>query len=711
MTPSDVWMSPSQLTGLPGLPGSEYRTRARLKALGIPSRVRQGRLGGGGLEYDCAALPAVTREALMLRQVQQAAPEMLPAHVPPQDLAPVAPRRPPSRDESACADARVHLVRQMRDMAHLAGGISHAAEQLSRVLGSGAAEAPLCQIAAQANQRQRQAGCANGVAISARTLFRWHMAYGHGGWSALLPMPVQPRPVAALADDVAAVLAGYASASGAARNLSHVAQAVTRRLGRPFDEWRKLYDRARRALSKVDKVKLIKARHTGAERAAKLPFKRRDSSVLAPLDVAVVDGHTFKAKVRHPDHGRPFAPEVTVVMDVATRRVTGWSVSLSESTIAVGDALRHAVGRCGVPAIVYSDNGAGESAKHFDCPVVGLFARLGVEHKTGIPGHPQGHGVIERPWQTHMIRLAREFASYQGSDVDKGRLRTVRLEIEREKRALRNAKDGDVVTLTNKVPPWDVFIAAVGNAFDRYNAEHRHRGLPKGADGKHITPDGAWALMLDPADQVMLDAATLRHVFMPCILRTAQRGEVRLLNQHYFAHELMQVDGQQVRVHYDIHDASRVWVWSTSGHFVCEAVWAANRIDYMPKPAIDLARAKRVQGMVRRSEEKIEIALLELAPPAVANASTPATAPLLVVADAAPPAAQPTRAEASGRPFFACAADRYEWLRLHQTEWTAEDTPWMQHYLASPEYDSLRDYFASRGLDWPSDQQAFDAAG
>ena len=166
MTPSDVWMSPAQLAGLPGLPGSEYRTRARLKALGIPSRVRQGRLGGGGLEYDCAALPAVTREALMLRQVQQAAPEMLPAHVPPQDLVPVAPRRPPSRDESACADARVHLVRQMRDMAHLAGGISRAAEQLSRVLGSGAAEAPLCQIAAQANQRQRQAGCANGVAIS-----------------------------------------------------------------------------------------------------------------------------------------------------------------------------------------------------------------------------------------------------------------------------------------------------------------------------------------------------------------------------------------------------------------------------------------------------------------------------------------------------------------------------------------------------------------
>ncbi len=65
--------------------------------------------------------------------------------------------------------------------------------------------------------------------------------------------------------------------------------------------------------------------------------------------------------VRHPEHGAPFAPEVTLVIDAASRMVTGWSVALSENQIAVGDALRHAVGNCGVPAVVYSDNGAGET--------------------------------------------------------------------------------------------------------------------------------------------------------------------------------------------------------------------------------------------------------------------------------------------------------------------------------------------------------------
>lgn len=118
-------------------------------------------------------------------------------------------------------------------------------------------------------------------------------------------------------------------------------------------------------------------------------LKRRDDSHLAPLDVFVIDGHTFKAKVRHPDHGAPFAPELTLVLDRRTRKIMGWSVSLSENVIAVGDALRHAIGQWGIPAIVYSDNGAGETAKAMDCPVDGFMARLGIEHKTASPASPR----------------------------------------------------------------------------------------------------------------------------------------------------------------------------------------------------------------------------------------------------------------------------------------------------------------------------------
>jgi putative transposase len=102
---------------------------------------------------------------------------------------------------------------------------------------------------------------------------------------------------------------------------------VTKQLGRPATLATALYARARRALRLVNKVDLIKARHSGSDAKALLPHKRRDTSHLKPLDLWLVDGHTFKAKVRHPDHGAPFAPELTAVIDAATRKICGWSVS------------------------------------------------------------------------------------------------------------------------------------------------------------------------------------------------------------------------------------------------------------------------------------------------------------------------------------------------------------------------------------------------
>lgn len=754
------WFTASELAGLPGMPVSEFRTRARLDKMGVPSRLRAGRAGGGGREFDSAFLPAETRAALVLRAtepcadggasasmgsdagaggsaVAQAGMGGTPAganhEAPRTDVSSPAARRPPSRADTECADARAILVRCLTDLAPLCGGVTKAAQQLVQQLATGVAAPNLVAAARTASQRARSTGNEGSARVSVRSLFAWHTAHASGGWHGLLPAPKAPAgTLTTLDDDVQQVLRRYASSAGSARNLTHVAQAVNLDMGRAFDDWRSLYDRARRALAKVDKVSLIKARHTGAERAAKLPFKRRDASVFSPMDIVVCDGHTFKAKVRHPDHGQPFAPEVTAVMDVVTRLVVGWSVSLSESTIAVGDAMRHTVAQHGVPALVYTDNGSGERAKYFDCPVTGLFERLGCDHRTGLPRHPQGHGVIERAWKTHMIRAARQFATYQGGDADDGKLRDVGLELAREQRAVaRAATSGEVVRLSAKCPSWTQFLDAVERAFREYNALHRHRGLPKHADGpvagKHMTPAEAMAALLVPGDVQRLDEPTLRNVFMPARLCTAQRGEVRFLNQHYFAPELMQVDGEKVRVHYDIHDPGRVWVWTVGGDYLCEAAWGANRIDYFPKAVVQMAREKRVRAAIKRREAQIDTARRELQPTLPAPAGD---APAIFIGDLSagssrreldlverlpdPPAhATSSARDSTDRPFFDSASDRYEWLMQHRAVWTADDTAWMQAYADSADYTALRDYYASRGLQWADDddRRSFDQAG
>lgn len=718
------WLTARELAGLPGMPSAEFRAREKLKRLGVESRVRPGREGGGGLEYDCTALPAETRNALALTKVAQAGttalalvePAPVKSFAPPEKplpdhLMPVpSPRKPPSQADKSVADARVQLVNLVLDLLPL-HGTKKSCNIVALQLATGEAGAELQTIARAANQRAR------GDLVSARTLERWLSQHRASGWWGLLPVTVDVALVAEVDQDVAAVLGLYHSRDARFRKLTGAAKAVTRQLGREYDTWTALYSRARRALDKFGEsaqanVALIKARHApGAQRDAKLPFKHRDTSMLAPNDVWLIDGHTLKAKVRHPDHGAPFAPELTVCIDAGTKMLTGWSANLSENVRAVGDALRHGVSLFGVPAILYGDNGAGETAKQMDCPIDGFCARLGIDHRTGIPGKPQGHGIVERVHQTLGINLARQFATYQGKDVDGGTFRKVAAELAKEQRAVRRAEQtGEVIVLNAKVPTWQQFVDAVERAVYEYNHEHRHRSLPKRADGKHMTPAEAWAAKVQPQDQVMLSPLELRMLFMPAVLRTAKRGQVTFFNQTYAAPELMRrdVDGREVSVRYDIHDPSAVLVYTLGGEYVCEAKFEASRRDFFPRPVIDMAKEKRAAARVKLREQQIDLALRELSPTLLADAplslseSGMRNVPVLTVDAEASAASQPTSdaAAASGRPFFNAASERYEWLMGNRALWTDEDGTWMNNYAASEDYESLADYYESRGLGW-----------
>lgn len=710
-----MWLSSKHLAGLDGLPSSEKCTRLWLQRHGVPSRPRNA--SGGGLEYDCSKLPETTRAALSAKQITEAGSKALAVVDTPAvrsflpTAAPVAPAAHiPSQAEKDLADARIRLVHLVQDLVPM-HGLRGACTLLAARIVTGEAGEEIRKTARQANQRAR------GNEVSARSLERWFGMHRDGGWTALLPTASQVK-APEVADDVAAVLGLYHSRDHRFRKLSGAAKEVTRMLNRDFDEWHSLYHRARRVLDKVGQsaetsVALIKSRHTGAERDAKLPFKRRDTSMLDFGDVFVIDGHTFKAKVRHPDHGAPFAPELTAVLDAATRMIVGWSVNLSENVIAVGDALRHAVGQYGVPAILYGDNGAGETAKAMDCPIDGICARLGIDHRLGLPGKPQGHGIIERSWQTHAINAARKFGSYQGKDVDAGTFRKVAAVLAKEQRAIKRAEQtGEVIQLTPKLPTWQQFVDGIEVMVHEYNTQHRHRGLPKRADGKHMTPMEALAARGNQSELVMLNQLELRTLFMPAVIRTAKRGQVQFFNQLYQAPDLMRrdIDGREVSVRYDIHNPNYVLIYTLGGEFVCEAQWDANRIDYFPKAVIQMAREKRVSQAVKRRELQIDTALRELGPTVDSNTlslpepSTPfVTVPSFVetpVSAINSPSTEVAAQAAAGRPFFDTPSDRYEWLMRNQEEWTEADSRWLHTYTASDSYADLRDYFEGRGLGW-----------
>ncbi|MGJ4748685.1 DNA-binding protein, partial [Leptospira sp. SA-E8] len=204
-----TWFTARELAGLPGLPGTEFRTREALGRLGVPSRPRTGRVGGGGREYDGTSkqLPASTRRALIYRQMQaraQAAPEALsdPSCItsterPPQPVpATSASRQPPSDGDKACADARLLLVNRMLELSGSVG-LKRATASLADLVTRATAAPELLAAARTASQRSRDG------AISPRTLERWLAAHRAQGWWGLLPAPVMRQPAAELDEDVA----------------------------------------------------------------------------------------------------------------------------------------------------------------------------------------------------------------------------------------------------------------------------------------------------------------------------------------------------------------------------------------------------------------------------------------------------------------------------------------------------------------------------
>lgn len=342
-----------------------------------------------------------------------------------------------------------------------------------------------------------------------------------------------------------------------------------------------------------------RGRVTGSEWRGLKPYIDRDVSMFKSNDVWVGDGHSFKAKVQSPQHGQPFTPEVTVIIDWVSRKVVGWSVSLSESTVAVSDAFRHAqLSTRARPLVYYSDNGAGQTSKMIDCPIAGTLSRQGIAHETGIPGNPQGRGIIERLWQVTLIPLARTYptCTWRGAD-DNATTKMLKL---------LNRKDGGGIV----VPSFGDFLRDVDACLKKYNQEHEHRELGG------LAPEEAYQARLD-RDSIVFGPsdAEIHALWMPEVVRKPQRNVISIFGNEYRpAVDLTQIlpEGARVRVRYDLHHAEKVLLLDMEGRFLCHADWNAHKVAAFPVPEIDRLRENRVKGMVKRGEKIIERAQAEL---------------------------------------------------------------------------------------------------
>jgi len=339
-----------------------------------------------------------------------------------------------------------------------------------------------------------------------------------------------------------------------------------------------------------------RGRVTGSEWRSLLPYVARDVSMFKANDIWVGDGHSFKAKVQHPLHGQAFVPEITFIRCWVSRKIVGWSIDLSESTVAVSAALRHSMMNTRArPLVYYSDNGSGQTGKLIDCPVHGTLARLGIAHETGIPGNPQGRGIIERLWADTLIPLARSYPTciWRGGDKESTRKMLVEL----------NKKETRVL-----LPSFEQLLDDVARVVDEYNS------TPHGALDK-ATPDEFYEANID---QDSIDLGITPHelasMWLPERPRTPQRGIVSLFNNEYAFPDLVNImpEGEQVRVRFDIHNPHQVWLYRMDGRYIGEAKWDGHKRSAFPISYMDQLREKRAEGKVKRGERIINEAYAEL---------------------------------------------------------------------------------------------------
>ena len=367
-------------------------------------------------------------------------------------------------------------------------------------------------------------------------------------------------------------------------------------------------DQVRRALAKLPLHIREFGRLTGSKYKGLLPYVERDWSLFKANDIWIGDGHSLKMKVAHPIHGRPFTPELTMIIDGASRKIVGWSLALSESAFAVLDALLHAISQHGLPCIYYSDNGGGEKNILLDADVTGILPRFSIHHATGIAGNPQGRGIIERLNKTVGKRIAQRFPTYYGADADPDSKRRMLQSMI----SLSNAKKGAVLTplqrkAKEKLVSWEELMVGIQDVIDWYNNEHVHSEI-------RCTPAVKYERVTDPKLIVYLSDVELRDIERPQFERTTQRGLIEWKNHKYFHLDLLNYQGEKVIVGIDIHNADFVQVRTLDGRFICNAVFEGHKKAAFPVPMVEQQRENRAKGRLNRIKHRENEILDELNP-------------------------------------------------------------------------------------------------
>jgi len=594
----NAWYTAKELAGLDGMPTTIQGVNYKAKNEQFIARYRTER--GGGFEYHLSTLPEKTKMHLHRLAMAETQPEQVLAVIEEDESIDLSALKKWQRD---IFEARVILFREFERLQRTFG-TTRAWKKLVALAKYEELPEHLQKLVPVANARSGEAG----RKLSKSTLLRWYQTVQEKGIVGLAPKGASSCEIPVWAPYFLKCyqLPQKPSVATAIENMKAIMPAE---IALPSLSQVYRFQQKRHALD------CQRGRHSAGALKQFKGFVRRSTENLLPLDIGQCDGHSFKARVAHPEHGRPFHPEVCGIIDWKTRVCTGWSAWLSESAMTVSGAIIHSLQVTdekpygGTFAILYFDQGAGNTSHMVSNEVVGVLARAGIEAQAGRPGNAQGRGLIERSNVSLWINAAKKLETYTGEDMDSSKARSIYLVMDREVKKTGTCTHKDLLS-------WDKFLQLCQQTVDDYN-RRPHSGLPKVTDPnsgrkRHMAPLEMWAQHLfEGWRPSILPAEILEDLQRPQMIRKTNRCEVSIFGNTYYNRGLEGYHGHEVIVEYDVHDGREVKVRDMTHSLICRAQFGKNVKDAFPVPFVEYSRQQREKRRLELVDNKREEIIAE----------------------------------------------------------------------------------------------------
>lgn len=381
-------------------------------------------------------------------------------------------------------------------------------------------------------------GIARNHGVPIRTLRNWVRKYRERGMSGLSRKPRSDkgrfRAVAPELREIAEALA-LEKPKRTVAAIRRIAESAARREGiKPAS-----YPSVRRIVRAMDPA-LMSLAHEGSKAYGNRfdLLYRREAAF--PNEMWQAD-HTLLDIIVLNEKERPARPWLTAIMDDCSRAVAGYFLSFdAPSAMQTALALHQAIWRktepewqiCGIPDILYTDNGSDFVSRHIER----VCADLKIRMVFSIPGKPRGRGRIERFFLTVNQRLLSALPGY------------------------RPAGSGEVKPVLK--------LSELDDAVKRFIVNEYNR-KPHSATG--VEPITRWNgngfLPRLPDSREQLDLLLLT-VVKP---RRVHRDGIRFQGFRYIDPVLSAYVGESVSIRYDPRDLAEIRVYR-NGIFLCRAV-------------------------------------------------------------------------------------------------------------------------------------------